>query len=138
MMTHPPRRPHDASPIDAIILISAALSTFLRYLHQTAPHSDSCTVHQPSVFFSVGVLLHPPPMLRFSSICLSVCYRDNSKRFRRTLTNVQGRHGAELSRKTGLTRANITWKEAEHTATDRSRWRQAAAQCAYWCGRNEV
>jgi len=35
-----------------------------------------------------------------------------------------------------LMRANIIWEEAEHTATDRPLWRQAAAQCAYWHGRN--
>jgi len=34
------------------------------------------------------------------------------------------------------TRANITWEEAEHTAMDRPLWRQAAAHCAYWHGRN--
>ena len=35
-----------------------------------------------------------------------------------------------------LTRANISWKEAEHTAMDRPLWRQAAAQFAYWHDRN--
>ena len=35
-----------------------------------------------------------------------------------------------------LTRANITWEEAEHTAMDRPLWRQAAAQCADWHSRN--
>ena len=35
-----------------------------------------------------------------------------------------------------LTRANISWEEAEHTAMDRPLWRQAATQCAYWQGRN--
>jgi len=35
-----------------------------------------------------------------------------------------------------LTRANISWEEAEHTAMDRTLWRQAAAQWAYWHGRN--
>ena len=35
-----------------------------------------------------------------------------------------------------LTRANISWEEAEHTAMDRPLWRQAAAQCANWHGRN--
>jgi len=35
-----------------------------------------------------------------------------------------------------LTRANITWKEAEYTAMDCPLWHQAAAQCAYWHGRN--
>ena len=31
-----------------------------------------------------------------------------------------------------LTRANMTWEEAKHTAMDRPVWCQAAAQCAYW------
>jgi len=38
--------------------------------------------------------------------------------------------------KDDLTRANISWEEAEHTAMDRPLWGQAAAQCAYWHGRN--
>ena len=35
-----------------------------------------------------------------------------------------------------LTRANISWKEAEHTAMDRPLWRQAAAQCPTGTGGN--
>jgi len=37
-----------------------------------------------------------------------------------------------------LTRVNITWEEAEHTVIDRPLRRQAAAQCAFWHGRNQV
>jgi len=39
---------------------------------------------------------------------------------------VQRRHGTTFQE--DLTRANITWEEAEHTAMDRPLWRQAAAQ----------
>ena len=52
---------------------------------------------------------------------------------------VQRRHGG--GRRTfqeDLTRANITWEEAEHTVMDRPVWRQAAAQCTYWHERNHV
>jgi len=36
-----------------------------------------------------------------------------------------------------LTRANMTWEEAKHTAMDRTVWRQAAAHCAYWHKSNQ-
>jgi len=57
----------------------------------------------------------------------------------RTLDNDWRRRGRPKKtwRKTfqgDLTRANIIWEEAEHNATDRPIWRQAAAQYAYWHG----